>query len=72
MIKLKRFSLCDPWFHSEVLGNSVATLFGLNCTLWKERVVHVNAIVIGVRCVKAFLKQIPLHIVMMVLLKNKL
>ena len=68
MMKLKRFSLCDPWFHSEVLGNSVANLLGLNCTQWKERLVHVNAIAIGVRCDKAFLKQIHLHVVMMVLL----
>ena len=68
MMKLKRFSLCDPWFHSVVLGNSVATLFGLNCTLWKESLLHVNAMVISVNCVKAFLKQIPLHEAMMVLL----
>ena len=66
--KSKRFPLCNPWFHFEVLGNSVATFFELNCTLWKERLVHVNKIVIGVKCVKAFLKQIHLHVVMIVLL----
>ena len=68
MMKLEKFSLCDPWFHSEVLGHPVATLSRLNCTLWKERLVHVNAMVTGVMCVEAFLKQIPLHVVMMVLL----
>ena len=61
MMRLKRFFLCDPWFRSKVLQNSIAILFGLNCTLRKERLVHINAIVIGVKCVKAFLKQIPLH-----------
>ena len=63
-MKLKNFSLFDPRFYSEVLGNSIATLFGLKCTLCKERLVHVNAMVIGVRCVKAFPKQILLHVVM--------
>ena len=68
----KLFSLCDPWFLSVEQGNSVAYLCRLNCSPWKERLVHVNAIGMGVRCVKAFLKQIPLHVVMMVLLiKNK-
>ena len=68
----KLFSLCDPWFLSVEQGNSLAYLCRLNCSPWKERLVHVNAIRMGVRCVKAFLKQIPLHVVMMVLLiKNK-
>ena len=34
--EVKKVFKRDPWFHSIVLGNSVATLFGLNCTLWKE------------------------------------
>ena len=68
MMKLEKFPLCDPWFHSEVLENSAATLSGLNCTLWKGWLVHVNAVVTGVMCVEAFLKEIPLHVVMMVLL----
>ena len=34
----------------------------------ERKLVHTNVIVIGVRCVKAFLKQIHLHVVIMVLL----
>ena len=36
--------------------------------LWKDKLVHVNPIVIGVRCVRVFLKQILLHLEMKVLL----
>ena len=43
----KPFSLCDPWFLSEEQGNSVAYLCRLNCSPWKERLVHVNAIGMG-------------------------
>ena len=48
--------LWDPWFHSEVQGNSLDTLFGPNSTLWKERLFERNAVLIGVKFVKAFLK----------------
>ena len=34
----------------------------------ERKLVHTNVIVIGVRCVKVFLKQIHLHVVIMVLL----
>ena len=56
MTKSKMFFLSDPWFHSEVQGNSLATFFGLNCTLWKERLFERNTILIGAKFVKAFLK----------------
>ena len=54
--EVRKVSPLRPMFSFEGLGNSVATLSRLNCTLWKERLVHVNAMVIGVRCVEAFLK----------------
>ena len=59
-MKFKIFFLCDPWFHSEVQGKSLATLLGLNCTLWKERLLERNKILISVNFSNHFWKVISI------------